>query len=425
LAGFERPEVVIDLSGEPSDVLESAPRRPGARAALAAGTVALLIVAVVQVANRTWPDAVAQAVPSQTQQRGQASPSPVRELDPAPLLDRLVEATFSDRDHGYVTMIRCPAHRHRECTAEIMFTGDGGRLWSRVRSPSEDRPFDGPLSQLYVFDKDTLVIDRGDFVPDPGVNATPANDSSPRPAGLPGYQPSRRWVSRNGGLSWHEVSPDPVGMVEEISDGERLIFPSRMFSTVAQVLRPDGSSARLANVPLGKLGPATAVTMEDGGVWLFGDAADDSGSYVSTSVYVSRDRGRSWRAVKLPEGVVSAMVLIAAGGTVCLIQYLDGGATIYTSRNSGATWRDLQLSPVFAPGFDTTVVPLRNAALLIAHGGKLYRNDLRTGSLAALPDSPTLSGLVPAGAWVLGMSPDQAVWGSPDGSAWMQLSGLT
>jgi hypothetical protein len=440
LTGFERPDVVIDLSGEPSDVLESAPRRLRARAALAVGTVVLLAaIAVVQVANRPRPGPAGAAAPTETQQIApQPTPSLDEDYDPHLPRQMLAAATFTGSDHGYATMLRCPTHRWRECTAEIMFTEDAGHGWSRVRSPSNARPVDGPPSELYVFDRDTLVLDQADWVPPPDRDATaepldPTGDPSVAPSTMPGYQRAGRWVSRNGGLSWHNVSPEPVGVVDAISEDERLIVAQRQSLAVVQVLRPDGSAARLAHQPLGKhVYPFNAIMASDGSVWLSGYVAggpdQGSGDSAASRLYVSRDRGRTWRAVRLPKDTSAPIVSTADGRTLCSVDYRDDGAKIYTSHNSGTTWRELKLPVVnqAASHLNTSAAPLRDGGVLISHGGKVYRHDPRTGSREVRPDDPEVSWLVAAGAWVVGSSPDGAVWGlPPDGSAWIKLSGLT
>lgn len=471
-AASPEPEVLIDLGQAPPEPT-ARPRRltAGVATALAVAVVAAGIVGSVQFLNRGKTSAAIVARPTATAPEDEFAISGMPALVPT-------QATFTDEVHGYLIMLRCPTGKFEECTSDLSVTEDGGRTWWRRALPGAADATATGTGGLGVLAAGSLVLDQPEGfvftgsepmpIPSPGPDGEMSFDMTK----LPGYRPARRWVSRDGGQTWQGVSREAKGTVSEVSAGSLLFFPeqnsfARMptdpsadptvvfepMSPPAEVLRHDGTSARLKNGPTGGTFNSHAVVQAlDGSIWVAGfppsglvvPTAPEEFEFPGMVIRVSRDRGRTWHEVKPPDGMAAGQFFTALGRTVCLLDYNGAeqanAARLAYSHDSGANWATLVLpdggsqeetngllgkllgEPSFG-GIGYSVAPLPNGKFLVADGRGVRRLDPDAGSLVEVAGAPDIIGVMPAGRWVIGVGKDMATYyGSPDGAIWIELN---
>ena len=452
------PEVLIDLGQAPPEPTPR-PRRltAGVASALAIAVVAAVAVGGAQFLNRGSNSATIAPRASATE----PTPEDGLALAGIPSLAPM-QATFTDAEHGYLVMLRCPAGKVEECTSDLSVTDDGGHSWSRRGLPGAALATTIGMGGLFVFDDGGLVFDQPEGYVSTGSEAMPM--PSPGPDGemsfdvttMPGYRPARRWVSRNGGQTWHEVSRTAKGTVSEAAVDSLLFFPEHnLFAPMAidpstdpsvvfeqlnppaEVLRPDGTSARLKNAPKGGSFSSHAVVhARDGSIWVVGfspsgPVAPPTGSgefeFPGTVIRVSRDRGRTWHAVTAPDGMAAGQFFTADGRALCFLNYKwpEQAQALVFSHDSGARWTTLAVTKSGSTVDDIgySVAPLSTGAFLVADGHTVRRLDPGANSLVEVAGAPDIIGLVPAGRWVMGLGKDMAtLFGSPDGVSWIELN---
>ncbi len=466
------PEVLIDLGQAPPEPTPR-PRRltAGIATALAVAVVAAGVVGSVQFLDRGKTSAAIAARPTATAPEDEFAIAGMPPLVP-------MQATFTDGEHGYLVILRCPTGKFEECTSDLSVTEDGGRTWWRRALPGAADAMATGMGGLGVLDAGSLVLDQPEGIA--FTASEPMQMPSPGPDGemsfdmtkLPGYRPARRWVSRDGGQTWQEVSRKPKGTVSEVPAGSLLFFPeqnsfARMsidpstdptvgfeeMSPPAEVLWPDGTSARLKNGPKGGTFNSHAVVHAlNGSIWVAGfppsgpvlePTAPEEFEFPGMVIRVSRDRGRTWHEVTVPDGMAAGQFFTALGRTLCILDYNgaeQANATrLVYSHDFGANWVTLVLAEGGSPeeekgllgkllgetpfsGIGYSVAPLSNGTFLVADGRTVRHLDPDAGRLVEVAGAPDIVGVMPAGLWVIGVGKDMATfYGSPDGVSWIEL----
>ncbi|MFC7245945.1 WD40/YVTN/BNR-like repeat-containing protein [Catellatospora aurea] len=278
------------------------------------------------------------------------------------------EVWFADADHGFALARACPAD---PCQLYLARTEDGGVSWQRHAVPGETMPAEqrSPLLNLRVLSATTVALDS--------------------------YDGTRRRFTTDGGRTWTSPPMEPQGTVTEIPEGGLAEVRSNTGRPIdIVVLRPDGSSALLATPPLTR--PLTSmwtkvVRGDDGSAWVHG--GDDT----KTWLWVSRDRGRTWRDVPLPGD--------AARAGTGQRPYIDHGRILYVvepspvrrvwrTTDDGAHWADL--------GKDLPPDPTGDAGLgaVVCFDGTLLVYEPLSGAVyRAMPSEATLGRVGDAPLW--------------------------
>jgi hypothetical protein len=262
------------------------------------------------------------------------------------------QADFLDIDHGYVLLGRCPAPT---CEAWAGVTHDGGQTWHTAILPglrfSRD---EGISARLIALDDQHAVLEG--YENSAVVDVVPPELATIRPPS------GRRWYTSDGGHTWTRVAPDPVAAVDEIPVGAQVttaLGADRHRQIVLRLIRLDGTSAVLAAPPtvphnIEEL-DGILTTAPDGSYWV---VARGEGT---TTVVVSRDRGRTWSALPWPAGhpAPGHRYDFYAGDGVTVYLADTGSFRVWRSSDAGATWEELTVP--FSSGIPDT--GLRAASL--------------------------------------------------------------
>ncbi|MEV0459469.1 sialidase family protein [Catellatospora methionotrophica] len=236
------------------------------------------------------------------------------------------EVHFADADHGFALAQACPAD---VCQLYLAQTVDGGASWQPRPVPGATFPSGrrGSLATLRVLGATTVALDTFE-------------------------SPTRRFTT-DGGRTWTEQPVQPRGTVPEIPEGglaEVRSEPGKPIGIV--VLLPDGTSSTLATPPVTR--PLTSMwsnvlRADDGSDWVYG--GDDT----RTWLWVSRDRGRTWREVPLPGDAAlpgnGQGPEIAHGRIVYVVESYPK-RRVWRSVDDGAHWADLGRDLPPDPGGD-------------------------------------------------------------------------
>ncbi|MEU7824612.1 hypothetical protein [Catellatospora sp. NPDC049133] len=310
------------------------------------------------------------------------------------------EVGFADADHGFALARSCPAD---PCQLYLARTADGGASWQHHAVPGETMPADqrSPQLTLRVLSATTVALDS--------------------------FDGTRRKFTTDGGQSWTSPPLEPLGTVEEIPDGGLAQVRSNTGKPIdIVVLRPDGSSALLATPPPTR--PLTSMwtnvlRADDGSLWVHG--GDDT----RTWLWVSRDRGRTWRDVPLPGDAARA----GAGrgphvehGRILYVVESSPKRRVWRSTDDGAHWadlgRDLPPDPSGEAGLGS--VACFDGTLLVYEplSGAVYRAMPSEAKLGRVGDVPLWQRA--GGRYLRGAGPKGSAGPyehSPDGLTWTEL----
>jgi photosystem II stability/assembly factor-like uncharacterized protein len=234
-------------------------------------------------------------------------------------------AQFVGTEDGYLLLGRCPTS---VCEGWVGVTHDGGRTWHASVVP--DFAFsleDGIGARLVVLDTDHAIIE-GEENFDP----------------LASRAPGRRWYTSDGGRTWSGVELHVGGVVNAIPPGA---YVSGIVSTdvaagqlVLRLILHDGTTGVLGppgSTPYGPARDGAVIAAPDGSHWAVVRGMG------TTAVLVSRNRGRSWSMVPLPEGhpIEGRRYEFYAGDGVSVHLVDSIGFRVWRSPDAGATWESL------------------------------------------------------------------------------------
>ncbi|MGH3714533.1 MAG: hypothetical protein ACRDT4_13890 [Micromonosporaceae bacterium] len=411
-----------DLRLDSDQILSGVRRRRQRRTLLAAAagaTVLLLLGGVGYAATRDRDDS-RPAVPDPERSEAVHHTEP-----PPPYL--LVEADFSDPAHGYAMWLVCEQRgpvTERGCGYRWQTTTDGGKTWQPGRPP----PVPGfvwarvevtPVPQVATLPGGGIVVDEDPYTSPDHV----------------------RWFSDDGGRTWQERTYRPRETIAEAPTGSGVyVWPhgdhEADFGRLT-VIRPDGTAAWLGDktprFDNGEMVSVRVTEASDGNLWV--DAEHDSDA--ASKLTVSRDRGRSWTQVALPQAN-DARVLTNDGQTVYAAYPDDSqGADLLRSTDGGRHWAAVKGDEGPVPG---VVTQYRHALL---RDGTVLRTAvdvepdqdfdqrvhvLRNGTYESIPGSPQAGLLGVVGARVVAVSyptwfsQKSSYWHSPDGVHWTRFA---
>ncbi|MEU8081814.1 hypothetical protein AB0B31_40920 [Catellatospora citrea] len=315
-------------------------------------------------------------------------------------LTELPEVWFADADHGFALAQSCLAD---PCQLYVAQTTDGGASWQRHAVPGETFPAEqrSPRVTLRVLSATTLALD--------------------------GFDGDRRRFTTDGGRTWTEQPVEPQGTVAEIPDGGLAQVRSNTGKPIdIVVLRPDGTSALLATPPLTR--PLTSMWTnvahgDDGSAWVYG--GDDT----KTWLWLSRDRGRTWREVPLPgdaAGPHAGRGPLLEHGRILYVVETFPKRRAWRSVDDGAHWADIGKDLPPDPGGDAGLgsVVCFDGTLLVYEptSGAVYRAMPSEDKLGRVGDAPIWQRA--GGRYLRGVGPkgsDGPYEHSPDGLTWTEL----
>lgn len=299
---------------------------------------------------------------------------------PRPAYD-LARSTFHflDARRGFAAVGDCPDKVVDVwCDVWLGSTLDGGRTWrwhpvpGPVYIPQPEGPVlvgKVPPMELRVFDANRIALERR------------------------WPQPERRY-SADGGRTWAPAPAEATGVIDQIPPGaQATVEPGNRIA----VWRPDGTATWLANTPA--VPPdlyADEVTIgADGSAWVDGFAEG------RMRLFVSRDRGRRWAEVPLPEyparehfgGWGPRVIDTYDGRSVYYLVELQGGrGPAWRTDDDGRHWDVLPAPEVPHPGgqyeFSAVVAPDGGLVLVDGLTGRTYTagpSATRFTELAATP----------------------------------------
>ncbi len=252
---------------------------------------------------------------------------------------------------------------------------------------------------------------------------------------LPLYGEHNQWYTADGGKTWTLMSDAEKETIDEIPVPARaqiyrpLNEPARI-----RVLRADGTWARLRAFPDG-VEPSSysggAVFGSDGSVWFEVTDKNDK-----LRLFVSHDRGRSWRAVPLPAelgrksgtGYINGVVTVD-GRTVYLVNQHDG--QFWRTRDEGEHWQGFAIPRLSDQDLAMGAVGLDDGGLVVFDNGfpdtRFYRLDASGDHLEPLGTHPFfIAGrlgavLVAVALKGFGLA-DKTLYWSRDGRTWTRLN---
>jgi hypothetical protein len=321
------------------------------------------------------------------------------------------EGGFVDADRGYLMMAICPKFADEDCHARVLATIDGGATFTERTPPPMDR-INVSTSSLWVFGPNALVFE---------AKATASF-------------PLQRWASADAGLTWREVSAVPVGLVDHIPVGAKLVQST---GGATLVLTADGSAYTLSTKPAGaelKVSFSGLPTNYEGAHFLENAAGD---------LFVSTDRGASWQLADT-RGHKGVRPIGGLGDRVYGVLASIGDRTygraltppdLYVSDDRGRTWNTVrwpQLTIMAGPvdetkyGVDTaraSLAVLPDGGLLLADRLRMWR--LMPGGDAFEPVGDLQTHLVGSfDGFVMGLRGgvnDAAYYSTVDGEDWRPL----
>jgi photosystem II stability/assembly factor-like uncharacterized protein len=298
-------------------------------------------------------------------------------------LPSILDASFADAMHGYLVLGQCPTE---VCETWVGATDDAGRSWRAAIVPGltfpRDNQVSAPRGRLLALDATHAVIEG-------------YHDS---PWGSPDHH---RWYTSDGGRSWADVPVLPVATVDELpADGhaDADSVGDDAHTLVVRIIRHDGTSAVLAAPPQADY-PISMLLMDiasapDGSRWIQGGDID------RLSIFVTRDRGRSWRELPLPAGTPvnghGYHFFPTDGATLYLTD--EGAFRAWRSTDAGQNWTELTV-PFDNGGMDFGLngFGLRDGRLVVVKPVV----DAQSVSVEYLAVTPTGSGFEPVESSIL------------------------
>ena len=274
----------------------------------------------------------------------------------------LINTLFTDQQHGYVVQRLCSIDEitdvpddaptpdvHRECTAQLLTTADGGQTWQWRTLPGDPAHKDAGVE---LIPRHSLML----WLDDAGRLAF-------------GGWNRQYWTSTDGGSTWtasatpRDIGPD--GSFGTFGPGDRLTF----------------LDTPPPNVIVGEKHRLVAAT--DGSFWVPCDEA--------ACLLVTRDHGATWQQLSTVDGASNVVWAATRDGRTVYASVRTGPAAVRLVRSTdgGDHWTDV-LGLAWPPGPDGVV--LANGDLILAEGG----NQGGVDRLAA--DGSSLEGLAGAPA---------------------------
>lgn len=290
---------------------------------------------------------------------GGPSPAPASHLPPSASLGQEPHVWFHDAQRGFALAGVCDKD---PCATWLASTSDGGQSWTGYEVPGLVPAKSGPRARLRVLGPTTVVLD---------------DDNS-----------DNRWYTSDSGATWSKRSRAPQGTVDEIPPGGQAEIETNAGANIGViVLRPDGTSARLARPPAVPIiaGAVDVQIPEDGSAWVLGE--DDDRCYLQ----LSRDRGRTWTEVHTP--IARGFELQTRDGhTLYLVD--RNTYRVWRSTDDGRDWEELTL-PFARPDADVALV-----AVALPRGGLIVIDVLNRRAYQAAGLTFTEVPLDRAGMWL-------------------------
>jgi hypothetical protein len=273
----------------------------------------------------------------------------------------LINAVFTDRQHGYVVQQACSMDAlgdvpegaptpdvHQECGSQLLVTADAGRTWQARALPGDPATKDAGVELVQGH---SLML----WVEGSGRLAFGGWDR-------------RYWTTADGGSTWQE-SPTP-----------RDIGPAGSFGTFGV----DDRLTFLATPPPGGL-PFKKTAMN------LIPATDDSfwtACAVGPCVRVTRDHGATWQTLSTVDSATAVEWVATSDGRGVYASVRTGaGSRLVRSSDGGATWTEVL--DLAQPGAGGLALP--NGDLILAQAseeGGLYRLTAGASALEKLPHAP-------------------------------------
>lgn len=354
-----------------------------------------------------------------------------------------------DLHHLYWRYSDCQAGN--DCAIGVAATADGGANWRSMPMPVPKNS----LVILRVVGPRTLVAevqtgrDTGGAT---GPTATPVAGSAPAatdesPQGSEGERDHFWLTSTDGAVNWRKVD---IREVAAIPAGFRVLdYPPDLESLTVLAADPgSGDIVRLAKaVPL-RWARLVQGASASAGLWVtgytghaIGPIHEEDGStsldkytFTGSAVAVSRDGGRNWHQVALPEevrasdGAPGAAAVAVSAEAAYAVGQVDGELRVYRSTDMGNSWQ--RTAARAQVGNRTIEAGVRaDGALLIQAGIVAGEDPLmfvsvdRGESVREVEAGPGASAVAVAGGYAQSGNPDDGgAWISRDGVSWSHVA---
>ena len=310
-----------------------------------------------------------------------------------------------DLDHLYLEYRDCVG---RDCTRMLAASEDGGRTWHKRRMP------DALGADSYT----TILHAHGRAIV---ARANPPDErafdpDAPHPA-------SAYRTSVDGGVTWRAPA---VRTVDALPAGWP-VFGLNEYGALAAVEPATGDIARFLPEALQgymfdllRTPPAAGIWVMRVGPPLRRPAAPDPDGFATL---VSRDGGRTWTGVRLPEAVLGEnhnpafRLATADGRTLYGLDKRGDSVLVHRSTDGGATWHRRGVVDLDGPVL--SLLPTADGALLIEGPTATFRSTDGGGSFERVgPSLGARARPISGGYAIPTNNSEYGVWLSPDGARW-------
>lgn len=303
---------------------------------------------------------------------------------------------FVDREHGFVLLMRCPYSTlnrfevvdprfQKPCVNVLLSSSDGGVTFDEHAVPAMT-PDLATDTRLYVFDATHVAVAQ---------TATTLTDNSGRSRDVP----EARWVSSDGGTTWHRADVRPGAPVSTIpADGQFIGFDR--LDGVAQVLTPDGIMHPLAETQAmqATVYEARWMVSAAGGAYFLYDGPVAEDPVANAGLKVSHDAGRTWQSIRMPSGVYYPRVIGYDGHWLYAIAQVgtdDIDGTVVASDDGGRTWQRMN-QPKATDSLGTGFAVAPDGGVVYGSGTRLW-HATGTGSFQRITNDSTIRNVLGLG----------------------------